>query len=71
MYLTERLPTASKPDIPLSGYQGGAISKDFGLHTSPTALGGEVQPTYAKPTTPFGGMLAGIEMGNGSICYLL
>ena len=71
MYLTERLPTASKPNIPLSGYQGGAVSKDFGLHPSPAVLGREVQPTYARLTMPFGGMHAGIEMGNGAICGLL
>ena len=67
----ERLTTASKPNIPLSGYQGGAISKDFGLCTSPAVLGREVQPAYAQPTTPFGGMHAGIETGNGAIHGLL
>ena len=71
VYLMERLPTASKLDIPLSGYQGGAISKDFGLCTSPAVLVGEVQPTYAQLTMPFGGMHAGIEKGNGTIHGLL
>ena len=47
VYLTERLPTTSKPNIPLSGYQGGTVSKDFGLCTSPAVLGGKVQPAYA------------------------
>ena len=63
--------TASKPDIPLLGYQGGAVSKDFGLCTSPAVLGGEVQPSFAQPTTSFGRMYAGIEMGNEAISYLL
>ena len=64
MYPTERLLTTSKPDIPLSRYQGGTVS-------SPAVLGGEVQTAYAWPTMPFGGMHAVVEMGNGAIHGLL
>ena len=70
-YLTERLLTTSKPDIPLSRYQGGGVSKDFGLCTSPAVLGRKVQTAYAQLTLPFGRVHAGVEMDNGAICGLL
>ena len=71
MHLPKGIPTASKPNVPLPGYQGGTVSEDPGLHTSPTVLGGEVQPTDTWPIMPFGKVHARTEEGNGTICGLL
>ena len=65
------IPTTSKPDVPLPAYQGGTVPEDSGLHTSPTVLGGEVQPTNTRPTTPFAELHVRIEEGDGTICHLL
>ena len=52
------IPTTSKPDVPLPGYQGGTVSEDPGLCTSPTVLGREVQPTRCQADhMPFGKVL--------------
>ena len=67
----EGIPTTSKPDVPLPGYQGGTVAEDFGLHTSPTVLSREVQPTNAWLTAPFGEVCARVEEGDGTICGLL
>ena len=71
MHLLEGIPTTSKPNVPMPGYQGGTVSEDFGLHKSPTVLGGEVQPANAMLTMPFGKVHARIEEGDGAICGLL
>ena len=63
MHPLEGIPATSKPNVPLPGFQGETVSEDSGLHTSPTVLGGEVQPTDAQLTTPFGEVHARIEEG--------
>ena len=54
VHLPEWIPTASKPNVLLPGYQGGTVSEDFGICTSFTVLGGEVQPANTRPATSFG-----------------
>ena len=71
MYLPEGILTASRPLVPLPGYQRGAITEDHSLHTGPTVLGGEGQPTNAKLTMPFGKVHSQTEEGNGTICVFL
>ena len=71
IYPLEGIPAASKPGVPLPGFQGGTVSEDSGLHTTPTVLGGESQPTDTRPTPPFGKVCERIEEGNGTLCGLL
>ena len=47
------IPTASKANVPLLGYQGGTVAEDCSIYASPTVLGRETQPTDAGLTMPF------------------
>ena len=71
MHLPEAIPTASKPNVPLPGYQGGTVAEDCGIYTSPTVLGGEAQPANTRLTMPFGKVHSQTEDDDGTICDLL
>ena len=54
VHLLEGILTASKPNVPLLGYQGGTVAEDCSICASSTVLGREAQPAEARPTMPFG-----------------
>ena len=58
------------PIFPCQDIRDGQSQKTLAYAPSPTVLGGEVQPTYARLTTHFGEVCAGSEKGDGAICGL-
>ena len=51
---SEKFPLAAGSNVPLPGYQGGAVGEDCSLCPGSTALGREVQSAYARSTMPPG-----------------
>ena len=70
MSLPEGFPPVAKSKVPLPGYQRGAGGENSGLCTGPPVLGREVQPTYPRPTMPFGGEHPRVEGSDGALCLL-
>ena len=68
--LLEGFPPAAKSPVSLLGHQRGAIGKNSGLCVGPPVLGSKVQPTYPRPTTPFGREHPGAEGSDGALHLL-
>ena len=46
------------------------MKEDHGLCPGSTMLGQEGQSTYARSTTPFGGVHPGITQDDGMVCFI-
>ena len=70
MSLPEEFPPAAKSPVSLLGHLRRAIGDNSGLCAGPPVLGREVQPTYPRPTMPFGGEHPGVEGSDGALHLL-
>ena len=68
---SEKFPLTPGSNVPLLGYQGGAVGEDCSLCPGSTVLGREVQSAYAWSTMPPGDMCPQIEGEDGAVCILL
>ena len=58
------------PQFPYCDIREEQLEKNSGLCMGPPVLGGEVQPTYPRPTMPFGGEHPGVECSDGALPLL-
>ena len=67
----EKFPLTARSNVPMPGYQGGAVGEDCILCLGSAVLGRDVQSTYARSTMPPGKVCPQIEGEDGAVCILL